>query len=146
MEQTTTPTLSGGQEQRRARRKWTSAFRVMQSLHRFKHPPLRAHHEFTEGPPRNLHLELLEPSRPPPSDFFERPCGSQPQLYRGQRTSQPQLFDSPRAVLSLEKRVHYLNDSSESRRYLPTQQTVTAFVADKFCSSRRSLSRVAEDN
>uniref|UniRef100_A0A915BLL4 Uncharacterized protein n=1 Tax=Parascaris univalens TaxID=6257 RepID=A0A915BLL4_PARUN len=45
MEQTITPTLSGGQEQRRARRKWTSAFRVMQSLHRFKHPPLRAHHE-----------------------------------------------------------------------------------------------------
>lgn len=96
--------------------------------------------QFTEGPPRNLHLELLEPSRPPPSDFFERPCGSQPQLYRGQRTSQPQLFDSPRAVLSLEKRVHYLNDSSESRRYLPTQQTVTAFVADKVGSPHSSMS------
>lgn len=30
---------------RRARRKWTSAFRVMQSLHRFKNPPLGAHSE-----------------------------------------------------------------------------------------------------
>ncbi|VDK53729.1 unnamed protein product [Anisakis simplex] len=45
-----TPSTATIHQQRKARRKWTSAFRVMQSLHRLKHPPMHhhqhhAHHE-----------------------------------------------------------------------------------------------------